>query len=189
MTVARILGRALSGIRAGECRLAWNNDAFAHASDCISLASPAFGPNGLMPVRFAGQGVGDNISPPLTWTGVPEAAAELVLILEDPDAPLPRPVVHLIAARLSPRWPGLAEGALSGPPGQVIRFGRGSFGRYGYAGPRPLPGHGPHRYVFQLAALRQPLPSRALTSVDAVLSALKGCVLARGRLTGTYETP
>jgi|SRR5258708_607643 len=64
-----------------------------------------------MPLRSAGIGVGENISPPLSWSGVPAATAELAILMEDPDAPLPRPFVHMITYRISPDKSGLAERA------------------------------------------------------------------------------
>jgi phosphatidylethanolamine-binding protein (PEBP) family uncharacterized protein len=56
----------------------------------------------------------------------------------------------------------------------------------GYAGPRPIPGHGPHHYRFHLLALDRSIPDSAVT-VKAVLAVAAGHVLARGTLTGTYE--
>jgi Raf kinase inhibitor-like YbhB/YbcL family protein len=137
-----------------------------------------------MPTRHAGTGVGDNLSPPLVIAGVPEETATLLLILQDPDAPIPRPVVHLIA-QLAPATRELAEGALN--PGRPVCFGRGSFGHFGYAGPRPVPGHGPHRYIFQLFALTRVPPCAPDAGLKDYLAASAGYAAARGMLTGTYE--
>jgi Raf kinase inhibitor-like YbhB/YbcL family protein len=178
------LGRLLGNRRAGESKLAWNQPGLS-GPGTITLTSPAFTDGSEMPVSSAGNGVGANISPPLAWHGIPALAAELVLIIEDPDAPLPRPVVHLALAGIAPQLGGFAEGELNegGPHGN----GRGSFNRTGYGGPRPVPGHGRHHYVFQLYALsrRLDLPSGAKPS--SIVSAINGTVLARGRLDGTYE--
>jgi Raf kinase inhibitor-like YbhB/YbcL family protein len=140
-----------------------------------------------MPTRYAGEGAGENISPPLSWSGVPDEAAELVLVMQDPDAPLPRPVVHVIATGISPGAGGLTEGALGAAGSPGIRLGRASFGRRVYAGPRALRGHGPHRYVFQLVALRLPLALAREPSLRELLAAIRGNAIARGRLTGTFE--
>jgi hypothetical protein len=185
--IARMIGKALRGVRAGDKHLAWNDAALVAVPANIDLLSSAFADAQPMPRRYAGDGVGDNVSPPLRWSGVPEDAAELVLIMQDPDAPLPRPVVHLIATGIAPRTSGLAEGALNAPVSAGIALGRASFGRRGYAGPRPVPGHGPHRYIFQLVALRQPLALTAAPDLRALLAALRGNAIARGRLTGTFE--
>jgi Raf kinase inhibitor-like YbhB/YbcL family protein len=184
---ARLIGKALRGLRAGDRHLAWNDPAFATAAAAIRLTSPAFAEGGAIPVRYAGAGVGDNVSPPLTWSGVAAEATELVLVMQDPDAPLPRPVVHVIATGIAPSGHGLAEGALGPSVSPQIRLGRASFGRRAYAGPRPLPGHGPHRYVFQLVALHAPLVLARPPNLRELLFALRGNALARGWLIGTFE--
>jgi Raf kinase inhibitor-like YbhB/YbcL family protein len=185
--IARMIGKALRGIRAGDKHLAWNAAALAAAPVSISLTSSAFADGQAMPIRYAGQGVGDNVSPPLQWSGVPQGAAELVLIMQDPDAPLLRPVVHVIATGISPSTGGLAEGALGASASPDIKLGRASFGRRAYAGPRPVPGHGPHRYVFQLVAVARPLVVATAPNLRELLTALRGNALARGRLTGLFE--
>ena len=59
-------------------------------------------------------------------------------------------------------------------------------GHHGYAGPRPIPGHGVHRYRFHVFAIDSPIADSVTTS-KALLNAMAGHVLARGVLTGTYE--
>jgi phosphatidylethanolamine-binding protein (PEBP) family uncharacterized protein len=54
-------------------------------------------------------------------------------------------------------------------------------------GPRPVRGHGPHRYVFQLFALSRPIAVGERPDRAEVLAAMRGAVIARGKLTGTYE--
>jgi Raf kinase inhibitor-like YbhB/YbcL family protein len=179
------MGRLLRGVRAGEAGLISNHPAIASAAT-ISLTSSAFAPGGVIPLRYAGHGVGQNVSPALAWDGVPDRAAELVLVMEDPDAPLPRPFVHLIATGLSAASPGLAEGALSSPADGIL-IGRNTFRRAAYAGPRALSNHGPHRYVFQLFALDRKLDfGRPPTRADLV-RAISGGVMAHGRLVGMFE--
>jgi len=182
-----LIGRLLRGVSAGEQRTAWHHPSVAATPDTVVLRSPAFVADAPMPQRFAGQGVGDNVSPPLAWSDAPPGTAEWLLIVEDPDAPLRRPIVHLIAFGLAPQRTSVPEGACGNPPGDGIRLGTGSFGRVGYQGPRPIPGHGPHRYIFQLFALRQPLEALDRPKLDDLLAAIKGQVVARGRLTGTYR--
>jgi phosphatidylethanolamine-binding protein (PEBP) family uncharacterized protein len=70
-----------------------------------------------------------------------------------------------------------------------VRLGRGGLRHFGYAGPRPVPGHGPHRYAFQLFALDQGLDQSPGISPRALSQAMDGHVIARARLTGTFETP
>lgn len=114
-TLERCLGRLLRRVRAGDARLAWNAAGLRDAPAGIALTSPAFADGGAMPQLCAGEGVGDNLSPPLAWSGLPDGTKELVLIVEDPDAPLRRPAVHLIAAGIAPDRAGVPEGALTPP--------------------------------------------------------------------------
>ena len=183
------LGTWLRGIRAGEKHLAFADPRFSAAPMTIALTSSAFIDGGPMPKRYAGPGAGDNISPPLGWSNLPAATRELVLIMQDPDAPLPRPVTHLAVAGIPIGWTGLAEGALAATAGPPLAFVRGTFGRTGYAGPRPISGHGPHRYVFQIFALNRGLALPALPKLDLVLAGMADMLLARGVLVGTYERP
>jgi phosphatidylethanolamine-binding protein (PEBP) family uncharacterized protein len=67
-----------------------------------------------------------------------------------------------------------------------IRFIRADLGHGGYAGPRPIPGHGPHRYRFHVFAIDNPIAVDVSTA-KALLAAMAGHVLARGTLTGSYE--
>jgi phosphatidylethanolamine-binding protein (PEBP) family uncharacterized protein len=137
-----------------------------------------------MPKRTAGRGVGDNVSPALQWTGVPVESEQLVLFMDDIDVPLPKPLFHAIAV-LEPTLPGLGDGEfVSATTG--LRIIPTALGGTGYSGPRPVPGHGPHRYRFHLFALDWRIPDDA-TSTAHVLGATANHVLARGTLAGTYE--
>jgi hypothetical protein len=177
------LGHLLANRRAGESTLAWHADGL-DAPSTIQIDSPAFADGAPMPKRAAGKPVGDNISPALAWTGIPGGARELVLIVEDSDVPFARPITHAVA-RLDASLPGVSEGELNAgaPHGRA----RGAFGRVGYNGPRPIPGHGPHAYVFQLFALDSRIPADDTIRVTTLVEAMRGHVIARGRLTGTYE--
>lgn len=187
-TVERFLGRLFRRVHASDRDLIWNDARLGEAPTTISLASAAFADGAAMPARYAGtRAGGDNLSPPLDWSGIPNGTAELVLVMQDPDAPLPRPVVHLIARGLAPDRRGLPEGALAPGRDAAIAFGRGAFGRIGYAGPGPVRGHGPHRYVFQLFALARPLSLAGEADLATLAAAMAGTVLARGKLVGTYE--
>jgi phosphatidylethanolamine-binding protein (PEBP) family uncharacterized protein len=110
---ARWIGRILRGVRSGERHSASNHAALVGVPEVISLKSEWFLNGKQMPLRCAGIGVGENISPPLNWSGVPARTVELAVIMEDPDAPLPRPFVHMIAYRISPDKSSVAEGALA----------------------------------------------------------------------------
>jgi Raf kinase inhibitor-like YbhB/YbcL family protein len=190
-----IAGRLLRNRRAGDANLAWNLPNLA-GPDTMTLTSQAFADGGAIPVEHAGRRAGgQNISPELSWTGVPDGCAQLLLVIEDIDAPTPKPFVHCVAlidasrsalepGALAAEKPGALAAGKTGTGVQVLRSGMGR----GYLGPEPIKGHGPHRYIFQLFAL--PI---ALTATPEqarpreVLPAVGGPVLARGRLTGTYE--
>jgi phosphatidylethanolamine-binding protein (PEBP) family uncharacterized protein len=177
------LGKLFRRVRAGEQRGPLAGSAFA-APATITVTSAAFADGGAMPQSSAGKGVGADTSPALRWTGVPPEARQLVLIMDDVDVPLPRPLYHAIAV-LEPTVDGVAAGLLQ-PGTEGIRFVRADLGNRGYAGPRPIPGHGPHRYRFHVFAVDQPIPD-SVTKAKALLAAMAGHVLARGTLTGTYE--
>jgi Raf kinase inhibitor-like YbhB/YbcL family protein len=185
--IGRLVGRLLRGVRAGPRHLARNHPAIRAVPDSIRLQSTSFTSGGTMPPRCAGLGVGENISPALGWSGVPAATEELVLIMEDPDAPLRNPVVHMIALGIGPARTSFSEGALSHGVNGDFRFGIGSFNRQGYHGPRPVPGHGPHQYLLQMMALRKPLLFNEPPTLDAVLAAADGNVLAWGQIVGLFE--
>ncbi|NKY89347.1 YbhB/YbcL family Raf kinase inhibitor-like protein [Nocardia veterana] len=181
----------LHRFRAGTGKLAWNHPGVANAPETIIVSSPAFADGGPIPDRHAGPGVGDNVSPPLNWDNIPSGTRELVLLVEDPDAPLPRPFVHCVVTDIGPETSGVEAGALSRPADRAqvsFTVGKASIGKSGYLGPAPIRGHGPHRYIFQLFALDETVdPARRRVTKRRVLEAIRGHVIARGRLTGTYE--
>ena len=176
------VGRALAGVRAGATKLALYDEAFAAVPEGIEVSSPAFADGQSIPARHTADGVGT--SPALAWRLAGDAAA-LVLIVEDSDSPSPEPLVHAIAWNLDAAIDGLPEGALTGEPS--VDMGRNSYFRTGWLPCDPPTGHGPHRYAFQLFALDTPLPFESPPGRTALLEAMKGHVLARGALIGTYE--
>jgi Raf kinase inhibitor-like YbhB/YbcL family protein len=182
-----MIGHWLRWIRAGDHHLACNDPRINAASARILLTSPAFDDGAAIPARHAGLGLGENLSPPLEWSGVPAWTSELVLVMQDPDAPLPRPSVHLIATRIPAECRAVGEGHLAPSATHKIAFGCGSFGRIGYSGPRPIRGHGPHRYVFQIFALAGRLRVPPLADLCVTKTAMKGFVLAYGILSGVYD--
>jgi Raf kinase inhibitor-like YbhB/YbcL family protein len=168
---------------AGEHRSPLAGPDFA-APDDITVTSTMFRDGGAMPTSTAGKGVGDDTSPQLSWTGVPAHARQLVLVMDDVDVPLPRPLLHTVAV-IDPMVQNVDTGKLQ-PATAGLRFIPGTLGHRGYAGPRPIPGHGPHRYRFLVFALDRPIPDEVSTA-KALLKQMAGHVLARGMLTGTYE--
>lgn len=183
------LGRALSGVRAGEAKLAIVQPELGARFTALDLTSPAFAHGGRLPPRFTADGAG--LSPPLTWGTAPEGTALFALLVEDADAPAPAPLVHAVLWGLPADSLRLAEGAIV--PDAEGTTGRGDVGRNSYYGegwlpPDPPTGHGTHRYAFQLFALDDGVgdpgasPGRA-----ALMRAMAGHVLAAGLLVGTYS--
>ena len=186
-----VLGKLLKNRRAGQAGLAWNAPNLA-GENTLALSSPDFGNQEMIPTVHAGKRLGGrDLSPALAWDAVPAGTAQLLLVIEDPDAPTAVPNDHGIAL-LDPSVTSLAQGGLDieSPAAGVRLLSAGS--RRGYRGPAPRKGHGPHRYVFQLFALAEPLVVGAGSAVPDsaaprdVLAAAGG-VLARGRLDGFYE--
>ncbi len=134
----------------------------------------------------------DNISPPLMWTGMPEAET-YVLILEDPDAPTERPFLHWAMWNIPGKLEGLPGGIpkggrLQGAPGlDGAVQGLNSSGQPGYMGPRPPAGDGPHRYHFQLFALDMRLDLPPTAPLDKLVEVLQANTIASCELVGTYE--
>lgn len=146
----------------------------------ISVKSRAFEAGGGIPKKYTGEGA--DVSPPLQWGEMPAGTEEIALICDDPDAPTPRPWVHWVVYKIPGDSNSLAEGS-SG----AAREGKNDFGRKGYGGPMPPPGHGVHHYHFKVYALDATLDLRAGASKDQLLDAMKGHILAEGELVGTYE--
>jgi phosphatidylethanolamine-binding protein (PEBP) family uncharacterized protein len=172
----------------GQAGLAWNSANLA-GEETLKLTSPDFDHEGTIPAVHASVRVGGNdLSPALGWSPAPEDAVQLLLVVEDPDAPTPLPFVHCLAL-LDVHLTALAHGALDAErPADGVRLLRSGIGS-GYFGPAPPKSHGPHRYVFQLFALGSVLTTKgALESARPrdVLAAA-GPVLTRGRLDGYYQ--
>lgn len=152
----------------------------------MKLESPAFEANAVIPSRHTCDG--EDISPPLRWSGVPPLTKSLALIVEDPDAPDPRNPqrvwVHWVVHDLPPDAPGLEEGASARLP-TGARDGRNDWNRTGWSGPCPPVGR--HRYFHRLYALDTVLGDLALPRKADLLKAMEGHVLAQAELVGTYE--
>ncbi|MBS1263043.1 MAG: hypothetical protein MAG715_00210 [Methanonatronarchaeales archaeon] len=142
----------------------------------MNLASTAFEEGETIPERYTCDGA--DVSPPLDWTGVPDGAESLTLLVNDPDAP-GGTFTHWVTYDLPPGKDGLDEGGDGGAEGA------NDFGGSGYGGPCPPPGS-PHRYRFRLYALDAKLGLPDGVSKTDAIDAMEGHVLAEARLTGTY---
>ncbi|WP_428377683.1 YbhB/YbcL family Raf kinase inhibitor-like protein [Lichenicoccus sp.] len=181
------VGRALKSVRPGTQALVTQDASFADVPDVIAVTSTAFPPDGPIPSRYTEDG--EKLSPPLEWIGVPPEAQALVLLVEDADSPTFRPLVHAILGDLPPYDGGLAEGDLpaSGSGSERFGMGRNSFLSHGWLPPDPPRGHGPHRYAFQMFALDEVPSFNKAPGRSALVAALRGHVIARGLLIGTYS--
>ncbi len=153
----------------------------------FELTSPAFPPNGEIPVVYTCDG--KDISPPLEWVGIPPGTKSLVLIVEDPDAPdpeAPRMVwTHWVLYNIPPTSHGLPEGVTPDELPAGTRQGLNDWKRTGYGGPCPPIGR--HRYFFRLFALDTILPDLGTPTKAKLEQAMKGHIIARAVLMGTYE--
>jgi Raf kinase inhibitor-like YbhB/YbcL family protein len=144
----------------------------------LMLISVAFKEGAQVPARHTCEG--DDVSPPLEWSGAPDGAASLALTVDDPDAPSGT-FVHWLGWGIDPQAEKLIEG--ESPPAE----GTNGFGTTGYRGPCPPPGHGPHRYFFRLYALDVAPDLTSGASREELDAAMDGHVLATAELVGTYE--
>ena len=149
------------------------------APDRITLTSRAFADGGTIPKRYSCDG--DEVSPPLAWTGVPDDARELALLVEDPDAP-GGTFVHWALFNVPAETRGLAEDDV---PANA-RQGKNSAGKAAYAGPCPPEGDAPHHYVFTLYALKSGLDLADGAAAGDVRAAVAKAALARGQLIGRF---
>ncbi|WP_269715095.1 YbhB/YbcL family Raf kinase inhibitor-like protein [Caulobacter sp. NIBR2454] len=179
--IPRFIGDLLRYARAGEMKIAYFLDPFDGAPETLKVSSGDFQDGARLLAPFTADGEGK--SPSLTWSGAPDGTADVVLMVEDPDAPTPDPLVHAIAWNL-PANGHLAADAISTDD---VQTGKNAYMRSDYLPPDPPTGHGPHRYVFQFFALSEPLALTGTPGRKAVLKAMEGKVLAKGRLTGIYE--
>jgi Raf kinase inhibitor-like YbhB/YbcL family protein len=122
----------------------------------------------------------DAVAPPLEWTAPPAGSRELVLIVEDPDAPTAEPFCHWLVWGLAPQQGQLLEG--EAPP----RVGKNAFGNSEWLLPDPPTGQAAHDYIFQLFALDMPLTLMPGATRGDLIGAMEGHVLAAAVLTGTY---
>ena len=155
-----------------------------NAAMTIPLTSPAFVEGEFIPAKHTCDG--EDVSPPLNWTGVPGGAKSLALICDDPDAPMGA-WVHWVIFGLPPTVAELAENV---PTTETLangeRQGMNDFKLIGYGGPCPPAGR-PHRYFFKLYALDAEIPLKARATKKDLLRAMEGHVLGEGHLMGKYQ--
>lgn len=151
----------------------------------LTLTSSAFEAGGPIPPIHTCDG--NDISPPLSWTGLPPGTKSLALIVDDPDAPDPaapqRTWVHWVLYDIPADAGGLEQGGRHLPAG--TREGSNDWKRTTYGGPCPPVGR--HRYFFKLYALDVPLPDLKGPTKQQLEHAIDGHVLEKTELIGTYH--
>ena len=151
----------------------------------LLVTSSAFSEGRPIPVRFTCDG--DDVSPALEWSNVPEGTRSIALVVDDPDAP-GGTWSHWVLYGLPPDTAALDE-AVPANESSAAGGGQGKndFGKLGYGGPCPPEGHGPHRYYFKVYALdAEPEVGGGPERAD-MLEAIDGHILAEGQIMGTYE--
>jgi len=152
----------------------------------MELTSSAFENGGRIPAKYTCDG-DRTLSPPLVWSGVPEGARSLALIMDDPDVPKavkPDGVFdHWTLFNISTETDGISEGGTAGTPGV------NGAGKNAYTGPCPPPQYEPkeHRYIFKLYALSSPLNLEAGATKQEVLDALRSHKIEEAELIGRYS--
>ncbi|GGZ44555.1 YbhB/YbcL family Raf kinase inhibitor-like protein [Streptomyces bluensis] len=146
----------------------------------IDLTSEAFNDHSFITRRYAYEG--ENVSPPLTWSGAPDDAAELLLMCEDPDAPSGT-FAHWIVVGIDPHSDGVGAGQVPAGGTELVN----GFGDQGWDGPHPPPGDKAHRYFFRLYALSEPCVLPDAPSADQVHRIIEKRQLASGTLVGLYQ--
>lgn len=153
----------------------------------LSLTSSAFSANADMPAIHTCDS--SNVSPPLSWSGVPSTAKSLALIVDDPDAPDPdapqRTWVHWVLYNIPTSAVGLPQGVKPQELPKEARDGLNDWGKTGYGGPCPPIGR--HRYFHKLYALDVALPDLHNPSKAQLEKAMQGHVLAQAELIGLYR--
>ena len=152
----------------------------------FSLSSETFDHEGNIPAKYTCDG--DDLSPQLHWSGIPDTARSLALIVDDPDAPdpaAPRTIwVHWVLYNLPVDGAGLVEAVASAALPSGTLQGRNDWQQTGYRGPCPPIGR--HRYFFKLYALDTALDLDTGATKAALESAMEGHILVESELMGTY---
>jgi Raf kinase inhibitor-like YbhB/YbcL family protein len=146
----------------------------------LHIQSPAFATLEKIPQRYTSDG--ENLSPPLQWSGLPTGTQQLVLICHDPDAPMPLGFTHWLLYGIPPTVDQIGE-----EEGSKFTEGVNSANKPGYTGPAPPKGHGVHHYYFWLYALDTVLDLKPGMKREQLLEAIANHVIEQARVVGTYE--
>jgi Raf kinase inhibitor-like YbhB/YbcL family protein len=146
----------------------------------LQVTSSAFEPHGRIPDRHTD--AGEDVSPEVSWSGVPDGTRQLALICHDPDAPLPHGFTHWVVYGIPPDTSGIPEGG-----GSTFMEGGNDMGNQGWNGPSPPEGHGAHHYYFWLYALDTEVDAEPGLARVELLERIADHVIEQARVVGTYE--
>ena len=151
------------------------------------LTSSAFANHGEIPMLFTFQG--NDITPPLAWSGAPAGTRSFALVVDDPDAPDPQAPkmtwVHWVLYNIPPSSSGLPQAATARDLPAETKEGLNDWKRTGYGGPCPPIGR--HRYYHKLYALDVVLSDLGTPDKVKLEAVMQGHVLAKAELVGTYQ--
>jgi Raf kinase inhibitor-like YbhB/YbcL family protein len=169
----------------------WSATIVAQEPAKLIVTSPAFKHGQPLPVDYTADG--KNVSPPLSWSGLPAGTREIAVIHEDPTAPTPQPFVHWVIYKIPATAKGLPENISPDPatpmPAELAGAVQGvsGFRRPGYRGPAPPKPARVHEYHFIVYALSEPLQVEPGLTKSQLLDAMKGKIIGQGEIVGTYE--
>ncbi len=189
VTMRKLFGAILIGFLLTGCQEKKHQETTPPAKEeakmAMTVTSSAFIDGGMIPAQYTCDGA--DISPPLSISGVPEGTKSLALIADDPDAPS-KTWVHWVMYNIPPDMTEIPENV---PKEESLDFGAkqgvNDFGRIGYGG--PCPPSGVHRYYFKLYALDTTLEMSGTVTMQKLLGAMSGHILAGGALMGKYQRP
>ena len=165
------------------CPLGGNTEMKGGREMKINVGSAAFTEGGMIPKQYTCDGA--DISPPLSWSTVPEGTKSIAIIVDDPDAPAGT-WVHWLVYNLPPDLKGLPENILAKETiANGGMQGMTDFRRIGYGG--PCPPSGTHRYIFKVYAVDKLLDLYPGAIKKRLLQAMEGHILAEGELMGKYR--
>lgn len=144
----------------------------------LKLRSDAFKHHERIPARHASDG--EDVAPPLRWSGAPDGTEAFAIVVHDPDAPLVDGFTHWVAYGIPADATELPEG------GGDVMHGTNSMGDSGYMGPAPPAGHGTHHYYFWIYALDENLDLPPGLDRASLLAQIEDHVIEQARLVGTY---
>lgn len=191
------LGRLLINQKGRDAKLFTNGPAFANFPEpTFAIDSPDCGTShSVMKAQYTG--IGDDRFPELRWSPPPVDVEEYLLVVEDADAPLPMPITHGLFYRIPASKteitdddvqlldPASTDKVLKGG----FRLGKNALGSV-YGGPKPVLGHGSHRYFYQLIALKEPVDAEKLSAMATkkeLSVEIMGKVAGWGLWVGTFE--